>query len=342
MSLNELLSSSKTKALLTTMMAESLLDYFKDKNVTLFVAYDGKIVSKYGEEPHSHEEADTLIPHQVIAASTPHEQLDITCFSPDTNVYTQLVDLVSQDRLLSRNSLKLVTGKPKQPAIDIVGRVNALGKRKAQGLIGIHNISGADWGGKFIGLSKNTWLKKYLQLDENDPVLDCFIRLGEQTIPDKLVGEELPAVVKPLEEFTCKVYSDLGIKSLPQLRWELFRTRNLEGESLPPTRAAILPHIIRANYVCMRDKSYQESCPTLPPIEDSGWVLEGSNYLPVKCLELPAPKAVLELIRCSCKSGCKGKCGCLKNGLPCTPLCKCHYLDCTNPHRRRDTHSVPS
>ena len=337
MSLKDLLSSSKTKALLTPMLAESLLEYWKDKDSLLFVAYDFKIVSKHSVEVHSHEEADTLIPHQVLAASSEQEYRDITAWCPDTDVFNELMDLVARGRLPSRNTLKLAAAK--KQTVDIVERVEVLGKRKALALIGLHNFTGADWGGKFIGISKNTWMKHFLKLDDNDPVLDCFARLGDQEIPTQLIAEELPPQLKPLEEFTCKVYSDHGFKSLPRLRWELFSTRNLEGESLPPTRAALLPHIMRVNYVCKRDKSYEMSCPTLPPIEESGWVLDGKKYMPIRCLELPAPKAVLELTKCACKAGCRRNCGCLKNHLPCTPLCKCYYAGCENPHRRSESHS---
>ena len=98
---------------------------------------------------------------------------------------------------------------------------------------------------------------------------------------------------------------------------------------LPPTRAALLPHIIRANYVTMLDKSYLTDCPDLPPIEENGWnLLESGCYTPVMCLALPAPKAILELIKCGCKAGCKGRCSYSINSLPCTPLCKCYSGDC--------------
>jgi len=70
---------------------------------------------------------------------------------------------------------------------------------------------------------------------------------------------------------------------------------------LPPTRATLLPHILRANYITMLDKSYQTSCPDLPPIEANGWNAEKGLYIPVRCLALPAPQAVIELIKCSCK-----------------------------------------
>jgi len=55
-----------------------------------------------------------------------------------------------------------------------------------------------------------------------------------------------------------------------QYRCKLFRSKNLDGEMLPPT-SAVLPHILCANYITMRDKSYQTSCPELPLIEANEW-----------------------------------------------------------------------
>ncbi|KAG1665089.1 Protein slit [Nymphon striatum] len=52
--------------------------------------------------------------------------------------------------------------------------------------------------------------------------------------------------------------------------------------------------------------------------------------VPKKCLGLPAPQAVMELVKCGCKGRCMGKsnCSCLKNNLSCTDFCKCE--DCGN------------
>jgi len=110
----------------------------------------------------------------------------------------------------------------------------------------------------------------------------------------------------------------------------MFRSKNLEGEMLPPTRAALVPHIARANYTAVRDKSYITSCPVLPPVDQSGWNLENGVYVPVRCLVPPATRAVLELNKCGCKAGCTGKCSCCSNGLPCIPLCKCYGGNCSN------------
>jgi len=81
--------------------------------------------------------------------------------------------------------------------------------------------------------------------------------------------------------------------------------QNLEGEMLPSTRAALLPHINRANYITMRDKSYTTNHPVLPPIERNGWNVEEGAYVPVRCLTLPAPRAVIELTKCSLNPGAK-------------------------------------
>ena len=67
MSLKELLFSSKTKSSLTAMFAEALLQHFSGTNsFKLVVVYGNKIKSSSFEEDHTHEEADTLIPHQVL------------------------------------------------------------------------------------------------------------------------------------------------------------------------------------------------------------------------------------------------------------------------------------
>ena len=82
--------------------------------------------------------------------------------------------------------------------------------------------------------------------------------------------------------------------------------KNLEGENLPPTLPALLPHLMRANFMAMRDTSYTLNCPIVPPLEENGWTVIESGYIHVRCICLPAPKAVIELIKCACKSDCRG------------------------------------
>ena len=82
--------------------------------------------------------------------------------------------------------------------------------------------------------------------------------------------------------------------------------------------------------MAVMDKSYTTPHPCLLPLEGNGWMLAGDKYIPVPCLYKPAPIAVLELIKCGCKTSYKAYCSCKKNNLPCTALCKCHNSDYSN------------
>ncbi|KAL9968953.1 hypothetical protein ACROYT_G021106 [Oculina patagonica] len=99
---------------------------------------------------------------------------------------------------------------------------------------------------------------------------------------------ELPTQVKDLEEIVCQVYCKAGPTTLAELRWELFRSRNLEAEMLPPMPASLLPYIIRANFKAMRDISLTTSCPDLPSLKENCFSEHQGAYVPVMCLSLPA------------------------------------------------------
>ena len=136
-----------------------------------------------------------------------------------------------------------------------------------------HNFSGADWGGKFVGVTKERWIKHYFSLNDADPVIDIFQQLGTLNLSiNDFNDRELPAVLKPLEEFICTVYrsNDCVISSISELRWELYRTKNCEGEKLPPTLASFYPHILTLSVVCRRD-------PNLPTLDVSGWTTQNGK-----------------------------------------------------------------
>ena len=79
MSMKDLLSSSKNKRQLTMIFAEGLINSFKEKRIKLYVIYEDKIVGPGGSaEKHRHEEADTLIPQQVIASADEDPSKEIT------------------------------------------------------------------------------------------------------------------------------------------------------------------------------------------------------------------------------------------------------------------------
>ena len=157
-----------------------------------------------------------MIPHPVLVSLLDSPWRDMHVWSPDTDVLMLLLDLVSCGRLGHHQTrLKFLTGKGvKYREIDIVERVQVIGRRKCQGPIGFHNISGADWCGKFVGISKMTWVVAYLKLDDNDDAINCFRELGEGPIPKELVTGELPPQVRGVEQFFCSVYCSKGPQTL--------------------------------------------------------------------------------------------------------------------------------
>jgi len=144
-------------------------------------------------------------------------------------------------------------------------------------------------------------------LHNDNPANRCFQDLGIEQIPQQLNDEDLTPV--------CQVYSSYCLTDIPALQWELFRSKR--STTYPSCQ---LPHLMRANYMAMRDKTYPFRCPNLPPVEQRGWDVKNGMYIPVICFHSPAPRAVCELTKCGCKSDCNGaRCRCFQNALPCTP-----------------------
>ena len=73
--------------------------------------FDTKIKGQDFDGHHSHEEANTLIPHQVIASIGEITQREICVWSPDTDVLILLIDLVSRGHLGAQTCLKFLTGQ---------------------------------------------------------------------------------------------------------------------------------------------------------------------------------------------------------------------------------------
>ena len=337
-SLKKLFSSSSTKNSLTVLLSEALL--LKTNGTTQKVVVSFLNCTKVNTphslpvdmEEHEHEEADTLIPLHVLDTIRDNTFKEIHVRSLDTDVFVLLMDVASNNRLGPLTKLIMLTGVgAKYRGIDIRKLVEAIGASKAQGLIGLHNFTGADWGAKFVGISKKTWVEIFLSLPGDDSIIECFKLLSCAELSNvRLESSDLPRELIALERFVCMAYSSKGPLILASLRWEMFRSRSLQGELLPPTRGTLLPHIQRANYICRRDKSYVTSKPRLPKLEENGWSLQDNSYEPIRCVTPPATKVVLELVKCGCRKKCSTNCSCLKDKLPCTALCKCYAWECNS------------
>ena len=57
---------------------------------------------------------------------------------------------------------------------------------------------------------------------------------------------------------------------------------------------------------------------------DWGWQIVGENLEPTWLTIPPVSKSCSELVKCGCKTSCRGRCKCKKSGFVCTELCACN------------------
>ena len=112
-----------------------------------------------GIETLSHEEADTSIPLHVLDVLKEGRIKTIDVHCADMNILVMLMDLVANNqRISTEKSISIVkTGnvRRKKPTLrkklisSIMLAVLDMNRR-----IGFHNFTGADWGSKLVGISK--------------------------------------------------------------------------------------------------------------------------------------------------------------------------------------------
>lgn len=314
--MKKLLSHSKTKMELTTYLADKAIEHFSRQNGSRFiVAWASKCKATHkdvGNLQSNQEEADTkILLHAVDATSDGATEIQI--HSPDTDVlvlalrrYPELCDNVS-----------FVTGTgANRRTIQLGPIVEALGQTRSAALPAFHAISGADVTGSFSGYAKTLCWQAFMKIEED--VARQIARLGTTTaLPEE--------VMEAVEKFVCKLYAPkTSLTSVKELRWWLFRKKQAQSEKLPPTMSALRQAVLRAHYQALVWSNDVVANPELPCPENYGWENKEDRWVPVMTLLQPAPNAVLELVRCGCKTHCSSnRCQCRRAGLQCTDLCAC-------------------
>lgn len=313
--LSRFLSHDKTKSDLTEYLANKTLEYNKRSSKLIITSASGITRSNKDLvfEENNHEEADTLLIHQAVLASqrNPHDA-QLVFFSPDTDVLVLVT--ANYDLLLKNTSISMASG-----VVQIEPLWRALGKERAKALPAFHAFTGADNTGRFSRIGKATWLQVFLKADE------YTVKALQMLLDEADVTE---GMVSTLEYFTCAAYSPKGIniKAIPQLRWHLFCKHRAESDKLPPTLGALKQHILRVH---VQTRVWAQAAialqdPQLDPLQN-GYFKDSDGMLkPVTTEVLPAPKAILELVQCKCKSDCSsGRCSCRTKDLACTDMCQC-------------------
>ncbi|CAH3146077.1 unnamed protein product [Pocillopora meandrina] len=138
--------------------------------------------------------------------------------------------------------------------------------------------------------------KAFLNVDED--VVREMAKLGTTLTP----SEE---TIKAIEKFVCELYvPNTSLTTVKELRWLLFRKKQAQSERLPPTRGALLKAVLRAYYQAIVWDNDVVANPDIPSPENYGWEKNDNRWFPVMTRLLPAPEAIIQLVKCGCTKQC--------------------------------------
>ena len=185
-------------------------------------------------------------------------------YSLDTDV---LVLAIRRFPNLAANTCMVTGTGQKRREISIRVMHDALGPSKAAALPGFHTLTGVDITRKFGGKGKITYWKVFEQLDNDDAIVRALTQLGvAETISE--------STISALEAFVCKLYiAGTKLTNETDARWWLFKRKQAQAESMPPTKAAQLPTLSGAHYQAMIWYNDIVANPEIPSPQIYGWNL---------------------------------------------------------------------
>ena len=277
---------------------------------------------------NGHEEADVKIIsylRQLLPTSS-HIQI----LADDTDIFVLLVFFVWLYKPAANVSMRKYDGR----IIDINATSAKLGD-KCLDLLVVHAISGCDTVSYPFGKGKVSAINTMLKMD---------IDLKAFANPEATELEWMQAGLN----FLSLIYCGKIVESLSDLRFDIFsrKTETPKIKTLPPTNEAAMQHIRRARLQVLIWRSADQPSPPQLNISLFGWKIEHDIPVPVYGNGEFAPKALLELVACGCKSTTpcsRSNCSCRVAGLSCTTYCKCKGSDhCANDYTQTDNSTLES
>ncbi|KAG1665078.1 hypothetical protein GQR58_019552 [Nymphon striatum] len=195
-------------------------------------------------------------------------------------------------------------------------------------LLFIHAWSGCDSTSAIFGKGKSS----FLNLVKKSKI----IQLVSETICDYWATQS--DVGDASMKAFVELYGGNSASSLKQLRYSKYLDMICKGvlqpEKLPPTERAAYYHGLRVHVQVIEWQMLDEAS-NLDP-KEWGWKSTDGYLTPITTDKEIAPKELLKVIRCNCKTSSKNQCGtnictCRKHGLKCMPACGgCQGESCSN------------
>jgi len=275
-------------------------------------------------------DADTLIARTALdLAST---NTPVTVVADDTDVLVLLVyhfkpemaDIFMMSEMTRVRSARI-------SVIPVRAVCTAIGTKAVQQILVVHALSGCDTTSALYGIGKPSAFKKIVDFQDG-------LALSE------IVGSETASIADVSQaglRLLTMLYSGKQSDTLNHLRYVTYMhliarsSTRPRPERLPPTERAAHFHVLRVHLQVVQWKSLMAT--NLDP-ENWGWKLKDAMYVPVATDLKAAPRDILNVISCRCRSStgtrqqCSSTmCSCRKHGLQCVAAClHCNGEDCDN------------
>jgi len=235
----------------------------------------------------SQEEADTrIILHCLYSAGTTSDNASIVVRSPDTDVFVILL-AYSID---VPQPLFFDTGVGnKRRLLDIKSVVDVLGQDIAKALPGFHSFTRCDTTSAFVRRGK---VKPFQILEKNLKFIQLFQTFGSTPFFDE-------QLLNGLQQFVCHMYGKSTSTETNNVRYDIFRARydakstkdsfsiheGVDLSLLPPCKAALKMHCLRANYQAFVWKHLHISNVVVPSPIGCGWKCDQEGEITIDWIE---------------------------------------------------------
>ena len=279
-----------------------------DENKQRFINLLGDSLEAAGcEVHHAKDDADLLIVQTAIKVAL---QRNVILVGDDTDL---LVLLCYHTRNVKYNLFwRPEPKKGKKEILLNIGRVcQKFGEDLCNSILFVHAFLGCDTTSRVFGYGKGVALKLAQDSEYFRDLAKVFGNCDSSEDEIIQAGEKAMLCV-------YKAKPDDNLDSLRHHRFqELVATSKkvIHPKSLPPTSGAVKYHSFRVFHQVQAWKGNSLNA------ENWGWkIIEGKMFPLMTDLDV-APKSLLEVVRCKCKTGCGKRCGCRRLDLDCTPAC---------------------
>ena len=315
--MSKILAVDENKKELFTLIADNLIDLFKNHQKTLIVTKNELALCNQEKDisnlmPCCKEEADDRIfVHAKEQSRMGFKKLLIVTVDCDI-----VVIALNAYWDLDINELWVEFGKGKDRRwLPIHLYAEHFGRVICRAILFWYALTGCDTVSQFLGRGKLTAWKAWKAFPEATETFAKLAMLRDITTED----------MDTIEHFIVLMYDrSCPYKNVEKCRRYLFTQLNRAIEACPPTKDALVQHVRRA----MLQADVWSRCTQIEEVEvdqdNWGWYKDTTGELVPRWTTLPKAS---ELKNCSCKKDCQSDvCSCRRFGLPCTNFCPCQGL----------------